>query len=104
MARRSGLGKGLSSLIPMEGGPVGETGALVGLFGESAQDCAFETFRDVGAQLARRLWLLRAVSEANGDRRIAGKRRSPGGDVVQQRAQRVDVAARVSRSSAHLLR
>jgi len=27
MARRSGLGKGLSSLIPMEGGP-GETGAL----------------------------------------------------------------------------
>ena len=29
MARRSGLGKGLSSLIPMEGGPGGETGALV---------------------------------------------------------------------------
>ena len=29
MARRSGLGKGLSSLIPMEGGPSGETGVLV---------------------------------------------------------------------------
>ncbi|MDG2039425.1 MAG: ParB/RepB/Spo0J family partition protein [Ilumatobacter sp.] len=29
MARRSGLGKGLSSLIPMEGGPGGETGTLV---------------------------------------------------------------------------
>ena len=29
MARRSGLGKGLSSLIPMEGGPGEETGALV---------------------------------------------------------------------------
>ncbi len=29
MARRSGLGKGLSSLIPMEGGPGGDTGELV---------------------------------------------------------------------------